>query len=383
MRDMVESHTIDSLDLDTLYYILKNNPVVWRSLSESAQFTRDIALRCLVEADHSIMRAFPAFLPGMEAEQITNENAINIFKRLINNLHDEAKRLNGDKPFPTTLPTLERMTWECVHYNDLLNEVLIQTEIAKEIEFNKFVEVIAKLIGIAVPQEIDPKKFWHDTLKVDPKILKIQTLNLSDKGIKFLPAEIASLSNLKHLSLAGNQLIDLPPELASLSGLEILDLSNNKLNVIPEALASLSNLQRLQLQDNKIKELSPVFTTLSKLEFLDLSNNPLGKIPKEIAALVSLKHLFINKAGITEMPDNLSALSSLQELCLSNNKLKKIPQQVITSLTSLRKLFLFDNPLTTDTENDLIDIENHSKNLSIQFDNNSVQTRSGHLWNES
>lgn len=354
MRDVVESHDHDMdadlnrnmqespnmnayLDNDALYYIVKNHPFVWKPLSQTASFTRAIALRCFIEADHIIMRAFPSFLPGMDATQITNENAIKIFKRLINNLHDEAQRLNGDKPYPTTDPSLDRMTWECVHYSEFTNEVQLQAETVKARDFKNFVEAVAKQIGIPLPQELDPRKFWHDVLKDDPRILQITNLNLSNQKYKFLPEEIASLSNL----------------------------------------------QQLELQGNQLKELSPLFASLSKLEYLDLSSNPLGKIPQEITALSSLKHLYLNKAKITELPNDLTTLSSLQEIYLSNNQLKEIPPQAITSLSNLRKLFLYENPLTLDCENNLIKIQSVSKNLSIQFDNHSPLTRSGLLWNES
>ena len=48
---------------------------------------------------------------------------------------------------------------------------------------------------------------------------KATTLDLSDKDIKTLPAEIGSLTNLKDLRLDNNQLVQVPAEIGNLINL--------------------------------------------------------------------------------------------------------------------------------------------------------------------
>ena len=62
----------------------------------------------------------------------------------------------------------------------------------------------------------------------------VRGLDLSSRNIQSLPSEIAKLSNLETLRLAGNRLRELPPEFAKLSSLTILDLPCNSLSIPPE-----------------------------------------------------------------------------------------------------------------------------------------------------
>lgn len=58
-------------------------------------------------------------------------------------------------------------------------------------------------------------------------------LDLSDRVLTTLPAEIGQLTNLQRLDLHHNQLITLPAELGELTNLKTLILLQNKLTALP------------------------------------------------------------------------------------------------------------------------------------------------------
>ena len=55
------------------------------------------------------------------------------------------------------------------------------------------------------------------------------TLDLSDKGLKFLPSEIGNLTSLTELRLSDNQLTALPPGMKRLMNRGVVKLSGNPL----------------------------------------------------------------------------------------------------------------------------------------------------------
>ena len=55
------------------------------------------------------------------------------------------------------------------------------------------------------------------------------TLDLSDKGLKFLPPEIGNLTSLTELRLSDNQLTALPPGMKRLMNRGVVKLSGNPL----------------------------------------------------------------------------------------------------------------------------------------------------------
>ena len=66
------------------------------------------------------------------------------------------------------------------------------------------------------------------------------------------------LSNLQHLSLDDNQLVELPFEMCACTALREMHLANNQLQNLPLEFGYLINLEKLYLQKNNLKELPEV-----------------------------------------------------------------------------------------------------------------------------
>jgi hypothetical protein len=355
------------LNPDVLFYLCKNHPSACVSLSETTKPTRKIALRCFQQADYQILNAFPSHSFGIDNSDIPLNDAIKIFMRLVNQLHDEAQRLDADPRF-SQIPSSERLGWEYANFKDLVQKIQIRTEAIKLQDFHTFVKAIAQEIHVAIPPGTDLMKFWHDVLKKDERIKNIENLSLVGQNIRFLPPEIGSLSNLKALYLGSNKLKELPSELASLSQLQILVISDNQFDTMPGVLTSLSNLQHLRMNDNKIKALPSGFTFPSKLEYLDLSGNPLGKIPDEIVTCSNLTYLYLNNIELKEISTNLKELSKLKELYLSNNQVSEISKKDSAFPSRLKTLYLYGNPLSEKAKEFLSEYQEAFPLLSIGFD---------------
>jgi Leucine-rich repeat (LRR) protein len=89
---------------------------------------------------------------------------------------------------------------------------------------------------------------------------KRESLNLSRKGLKSLPAEFGKLTNLTSLNLSNNQLTNLPAEIGKLTNLTSLYLLSNQLTNLPAEIGKLTNLTSLSLSYNQ-----PTKTFLLKL----------------------------------------------------------------------------------------------------------------------
>lgn len=205
-------------------------------------------------------------------------------------------------------------------------------------------------------------------------LLALTVLDLSDSKLLILPESISRLTNLTRLDASDNKLIDLPSGLNCLTQLRELDLSKNNLTTssifdADTPLASLTGLKVLSLATNEIKRLNSWFGNLTALERLDLSHNmfitghhdclPTSftklkcltfldhsynvEIPHILAYMTNLKILRFTSNRIDQVPDDLFH-GGLRELNLADNRLKKLPG-AIRSATQLQKLYLERNPI--------------------------------------
>ncbi|VVN72414.1 NEL-type E3 ubiquitin ligase domain-containing protein [Pseudomonas fluorescens] len=130
-----------------------------------------------------------------------------------------------------------------------------------------------------------------------------------------LNAFLRNFTNLRTLSLTGNQLTRIPQAIADMPKLVQLDLSDNRIHLTPESIRLLNGLEHLHS--------------------LNLSFNPaLGQTPT-VTALKQLRHLALRGTKIVDWPVGVNDLSELQTLDLRDNLIAHIPETVYQARSAL------------------------------------------------
>lgn len=133
----------------------------------------------------------------------------------------------------------------------------------------------------------------------------------------------------KSLDLSNRDLTELPAEIGELTHLEHLDLSYNSLKEIPREIGKLVNLKTLLLLKNKVVELPPEIGHLKSLHLIDISHNAFITLPSEIGSLYNLRSLDASYGKMKSLPMEFIDLLSLKELYLEENDFEFPPQKVI------------------------------------------------------
>ncbi|MBI3174981.1 MAG: GTP-binding protein [Chloroflexi bacterium] len=190
------------------------------------------------------------------------------------------------------------------------------------------------------------------------------TLDLSGLGIKALPDEIKSLSNLISLNISKNHLTVFNESFWFLTSLQELNLRENDIAIIPDEISMLSNLEKLDLYGNQLNSVSEHINLIFNLRELNLSYNifsffpenlqnkylesllfeghQIAVIPSTIGELTNLKKLGLSRNQIQYLPPEMKELRLLDTLDISFNKLDYIPEEV-KFLSKLKFLDLRNN----------------------------------------
>ncbi|WP_232520396.1 leucine-rich repeat domain-containing protein [Ralstonia solanacearum] len=168
----------------------------------------------------------------------------------------------------------------------------------------------------------------------------LQKLTVDEPALASLPADFGALGNLAHLSLSNTKLRELPAGIGGLSELKTLSLQGNqKLEALPQSFGHLSGLEELSLTGNRISSLPPMHG-VSALKKLTVDDASLTSLPKEIGAQhKKLTHLALSNTQLRTLPSSIGDMSRLLELKLDGNtRLKALPD----SLMQLKKLQKLD-----------------------------------------
>jgi small GTP-binding protein len=139
----------------------------------------------------------------------------------------------------------------------------------------------------------------------------------------------AAKEGWKELDLSCCRLSNIPQDLANLTALESLNLAGNAIKTITlhrEVLPR--NLQKLDLQGNEAISISDLPINLTALTALDLSFNELTALPAALGKLAALESLDLPRNQLTALPDNLGKLLHLKQIKLSNNPLDELPPEL-------------------------------------------------------
>ncbi|KAK4479471.1 hypothetical protein RD792_014985 [Penstemon davidsonii] len=159
------------------------------------------------------------------------------------------------------------------------------------------------------------------------KLIKLQTLDLSNNKITGMPSDFWSLGSLKNLNLSFNQISgSLSSNIVNFGLLQSLDLSFNNFSLsIPESISSLGNLRVLNLSNNKFESKIPSgISQCCSLVSINLSANKLnGSLPIDFGyAFPQLKFLNLAENEILGRESDFSGMKSVTYLNISNNLFK-------------------------------------------------------------
>jgi Leucine-rich repeat (LRR) protein len=170
---------------------------------------------------------------------------------------------------------------------------------------------------------------------------------LAGNQLTTLPEVLHNWRKLTRLNLSKNKLSDLTPAFEVMTRLEWLDLSENGFRFVPQQILSLPKIELLFLRGCQLADLPEGFSNLKTLQVLDISSNPFygGKIPNVIFKLTSLEELIISDCGLFSLSeDDLFRLKNLSIIRAQNNKIRYISRK-LARLPQLEHLMLDNNPL--------------------------------------
>lgn len=148
---------------------------------------------------------------------------------------------------------------------------------------------------------------------------RVIRLDLKDRGLTVLPAEIGRLTALIDADLADNRLKDIPKDFERLVDLEEVRLQGNLIASLPEGLR-FQRVKRVDLHGNLLASLPSNFDVTS-VETLDLSGNRLENLPADFRFLHRLVRLDLRNNRLDSLAVDVSALTSLRTLDLAFNQL--------------------------------------------------------------
>uniref|UniRef100_A0A1I8FTJ2 ANK_REP_REGION domain-containing protein n=1 Tax=Macrostomum lignano TaxID=282301 RepID=A0A1I8FTJ2_9PLAT len=148
----------------------------------------------------------------------------------------------------------------------------------------------------------------------------LNRLSLANNKLTRLPQGVFQfLSNLAHVELNGNRLIEFPYELITCCRLEYLDVSDNDI---------------VELREERLQWVGAVFT----LRELLLSRNKLRSVPMRfLENLYGLERLMLNGNRIGELEPAPLQLKRLRCLSLASNYIRAVPDEFLGCLTNLEE----------------------------------------------
>lgn len=157
-----------------------------------------------------------------------------------------------------------------------------------------------------------------------------------------IPGELGDLSNLQVLRLEYNSLSgSIPSELGDLSAITELRLTGNDLTgSIPPELGQLSTLRRLQLGRNQLSGSIPAaLSGLTNLSTLYLHAN------KQTTTDAVSGEMTVTHSGLTgTLPSQLGSLDKVAYMALFGNSLEGVIPPEWSGMTSMVRLWVWDNP---------------------------------------
>ncbi|WP_419711432.1 NEL-type E3 ubiquitin ligase domain-containing protein [Pseudomonas sp. NFX224] len=173
--------------------------------------------------------------------------------------------------------------------------------------------------------------------------MRVGKLPTLPSDVDFGHIELLSLKNMDQ----GN---DLAYFIKHFQRLQSLAMDNNRLTLLPEVIASMKDLKYLSLADNKLfmtEQTLKKLAAMRTLETLNLSQNPL-RTPPDVSNMFDLRLLMLRDTRATELPKGLAKLPNLERVDLRDNDIATLPDWLFTVPRRFSEtLNLRTNPLAT------------------------------------
>jgi Leucine-rich repeat (LRR) protein len=367
---------------------LKNKTHVNTKIKEAWDALKNYPKNCELGSDfglRQIMEGIEDSLVAAEQEEAisqshqpfsTVEEREALLKSRVNTLFIElAKEFQTDKLYKDAIP-LDLSSYARLQrkWEDEALQIIWDSNLKKRLVFNDLHPEPTDLDGI--------RAYLKDPTNAT-RLSQIDSLIISDLGLRAIPSEIKTLPRLRHINLGRNAIHNIPDALTELVNLQLLcldnnhiytipdslgklvllqdlDLSYNKISCIPDSLGKLVQLRELKLLCNRISCISDSIGELANLKRLNLFYNKISIIPDAIASLTQLTHLSLNENQIHAVPDSLAKCNWLVKFSLDGNQINTIPDSLIT-LLQRKKFSVKNNPFLfilsmddRDTSNEVI-----------------------------
>ncbi|KAG4102105.1 RNI-like protein, partial [Neocallimastix lanati (nom. inval.)] len=188
------------------------------------------------------------------------------------------------------------------------------------------------------------REYARDTIGKDVLKLSNTVKSLTLAGVEINEDnvnEISKLTNLETLNIISSvrarkdMEFDALKSLTKLTTLEITDFHHFELENIPNFIYSLTNLKSLTIKGQNIKTIPDKLSTLKNLTYLDLSGNQIdSELPESLNNLSKLEHI------------NLQENVNIKGKTLTNSSLKKCIYESKYSLCKAKDMNCFENNVT-------------------------------------
>ena len=198
-----------------------------------------------------------------------------------------------------------------------------------------FCQVLIKHMSVQNAQCVGKDMKTLESAEMKSDLSKIYSLDLSNLGLTELPLQLALLTGLEELNIAGNSLSGLP-EWFAFPHLSVLDHDDSL--PIPPAVQETLDLNKSR-EEAELSKLCP---------FLELKGDEEAKaiaaeskslqFPEKRRKLASIRNLDLSNKSLATFPEEVLLMKKLQELNLSENLLQDLPDR----LRDLRHLETLD-----------------------------------------
>ena len=152
------------------------------------------------------------------------------------------------------------------------------------------------------------------------KTLPLERLDLTWNRFATIPKVVFELDGLRELLVGNDNFADVPAAISRLARLRTFTLTNSWVRAIPDALGELSELEHLELKTNTLLEALPrSIGRLRKLRTLVIVTAGLQTLPRELAELPALEELHLESLWLDEAAREIvNSIAGLRKLTVCN-----------------------------------------------------------------